>query len=267
MRHFIFCLAVMAGLTSACAEHTPLLPRPQQVHYSEGNLPLSGLSICFASKPSAEDQFAAEQLSMRLSALAGKSIPIGKGRARGRTIRLERTGEVDALPAVNETPGPESRESYTLEVTPGGARIQARSSAGLFYGTQTLVQMVEEAGPQAVLPAAEVRDWPALAYRGFMMDFSHGELLRVSEIERQLDLLARFKANQVLLLFGSQHRVPRLRTGHARWTLYPRGGPAHYRLCAPASYRCGPMHGALRPYARSVPRREIRRPWNTSLRG
>ena len=43
---------------------------------------------------------------------------------------------------------------------------------------------------------AEVRDWPALAYRGFMMDLSHGQLLRVSEIERQLDLLARYKANQ-----------------------------------------------------------------------
>jgi hypothetical protein len=46
------------------------------------------------------------------------------------------------------------------------------------------------------LPAVTIRDWPALAYRGFMMDLSHGQLLRVPEIERQIDLLARFKANQ-----------------------------------------------------------------------
>src|ERR1035438_1920249 len=56
--------------------------------------------------------------------------------------------------------------------------------------------MVEGSGPQAMLPAAEVRDWPALAYRGFMMDFSHGQLQRLSEIDRHIDLLPGFKANQ-----------------------------------------------------------------------
>ena len=56
--------------------------------------------------------------------------------------------------------------------------------------------MVEGAGAEAVLPVAEVKDWPALAYRGTMIDFSEGELIRVSEAERQIDLMARFKANQ-----------------------------------------------------------------------
>jgi hypothetical protein len=56
--------------------------------------------------------------------------------------------------------------------------------------------MVQGAGAEAVLPVAEVKDWPTLAYRGVMIDFSEGELLRVSEVERQLDLMARFKANQ-----------------------------------------------------------------------
>ena len=47
-----------------------------------------------------------------------------------------------------------------------------------------------------MLPVAEVKDWPALAYRGVMIDFSEGELIRVSEAERQIDLMARFKINQ-----------------------------------------------------------------------
>jgi hypothetical protein len=95
-----------------------------------------------------------------------------------------------------ENPGPDSRESYTLQVTATGAEIRGRSSAGIFYGVQTLLQMVEGAGAEAVLPVAEVKDWPALAYRGVMIDFSEGELIRVSEAERQIDLMARFKANQ-----------------------------------------------------------------------
>jgi hypothetical protein len=81
-------------------------------------------------------------------------------------------------------------------MTPKGAEIRARSSAAIFYGVQTLLQMVEGTGAEAVLPAAEIKDWPVLTYRGVMIDFSEGELIRVSEVQRQLDLMARFKANQ-----------------------------------------------------------------------
>ena len=196
MKSLLICLSIAASLGAASAAHRPLLPRPQQVHYEDDALPLHGLSIYFAAPPTAEDRFAAEQLAARLSATGYSQIPVRKGIARRRAIVLNRTGSGAALPADNESPGPDSREAYSLQITPQGAEVRAASSAGLFYGIQTLVQMVEGSGPQASLPAGTVRDWPALAYRGFMMDLSHGQLLRVSEIERQLDLLARFKANQ-----------------------------------------------------------------------
>ena len=61
---------------------------------------------------------------------------------------LTRTGEVAALPLADERPGPDSRESYSLKITPDGAEIRAGSSAGLFYGMQTLLQMVEGTGSQ-----------------------------------------------------------------------------------------------------------------------
>ncbi len=189
-------LAVTVSLAGASAAHRPLLPQPQEVHYGAGMLPLHGLSIRFAMTPTDEDRFAAEELAARLSEVAGMGVPIRKGKKARSSILLIRTGTGGALPGDHETTGPDSREAYSLKVTPQGAEIRAASSAGLFYGVQTLLQMVEGTGSQAALPAAEVRDWPALAYRGFMMDLSHGQLLRVSEIERQLDLLARFKANQ-----------------------------------------------------------------------
>jgi hypothetical protein len=192
----LICFAAAASLATASAAHSPLLPRPRQVQYESGALPVRGLSIRFAMTPTAEDRFAAEQLAARLSALGETRIPIRKGRAGRQTILLNRTGMGAALPGDNESTGPDSREAYTLQVTSKGAEIRASSSAGLFYGMQTLLQLVEGSGTQAMLPAATIRDWPALAYRGFMMDLSHGQLLRVPEIERQIDLLARFKANQ-----------------------------------------------------------------------
>jgi hypothetical protein len=196
MTHLLICLAVTASLASAAAAHRPLLPRPQQVQYGSGALPVRDLAIRFATPPTAEDRFAAEQLAARLSAIGQTQVPIRKAKASGPAILLDRAGRGAALPGDKEITGPNSREAYSLQVTPRGAEIRASSSAGLFYGVQTLLQLVEGAGRQAVLPAAAIRDWPTLAYRGFMMDFSHGQLLRVPEIERQLDLLARFKANQ-----------------------------------------------------------------------
>src|ERR1039457_270423 len=196
LQHLLICLAVVGSLAAASAAHSPLLPRPQQVQYESGALPVQGLSIHFAAPPDAEDTFAAEQLAARLSAVSQTQIPIRKTKASGRAILLNRTGTGAALPGDKESTGPDSREAYSVKITPKGAEIRAFSSAGSFYGVQTLLQMVEGSGPQAMLPAAEAADSPAPAHRGFMMDFSHGQLLRVSEIERQIDLLARFKANQ-----------------------------------------------------------------------
>ena len=195
MKHFWLCFALIPA-ASALAGHSPLLPWPQQVQYGDGALALRGLSIRFASPPSAEDRFTAEQLASRLAAIAQTKIEVKQGKPSGRAIVLNRTGAGGALPGDNERAGPESREAYTLQVTPKGVEIRGRSSAGVFYGVQTLVQMVEGAGAEAILPVAEIKDWPALAYRGTMIDFSEGELIRVSEAERQIDLMARFKANQ-----------------------------------------------------------------------
>jgi len=190
------CLAVLGVLGHARASHRPLLPRPQEVRYQDGELPLHGLSIQFAAAPDAGDRFTAGLLASGLSARAKTAVVVLETKAPGPAILLERNGEGAAVPVDNESTGPESREACSIQTTPQGAVLRARSSAGLFYAAQTLLQMAEGEGEQARLPAAEVRDWPALAHRGFMMDLSHGQLLRVSEIERQIDLLARFKANQ-----------------------------------------------------------------------
>ncbi len=192
-------LLILIAPTAYAADHNPLLPKPQSIRYQTGGLRVTGLDIRYASSPSAEDRFAAGQLSSRLSAVSQTHVPVLETSTPGPTILLNRTGEVGALPHSDEQPGPDSRESYSVKVSPHGAEIRSSSSAGLYYGVQTLMQMVEGTGSRAVLPAAEIRDWPALAYRGFMMDLSHGQLLRLAEIERQIDQLSRFKANQYYL--------------------------------------------------------------------
>src|SRR5512144_1623938 len=169
MKGLLFCLTIVP-LATALAGHNALLPRPQQVQYGSGTLKVRGLSVRFASPPSTADRFAAEQLASGLSAIGQTKVEVKKSVSSRKSILLKRTGEAGALPADMESPGPDSRESYTLQVTPKGAEIRARGSAGIFYGVQTLLQMVEGTGPAAVLPVANIKDWPALAYRGVMID-------------------------------------------------------------------------------------------------
>lgn len=189
-------LAVMTARAQTAPTPNALLPRPQQIQYGAGHLPIIGLAIRFANPPNAADQFTAEQLAAGLSERRQSPLSQVETNGAGPAIVLDRTGEGPDVPVNNDHAGPDSRESYRLTVTANGVEIRAPASAGLFYGAQTLLQLVEGRGRDAALPVAQIRDWPALPYRGFMMDFSHGQLLRVGEIERQIDLLARFKANQ-----------------------------------------------------------------------
>ncbi len=193
MRHVLLVLLIGCNAIGLAAEHRPLLPQPQQIQYGSGQLPLRGLSVSVGTNPSPEDQFAAQELSSALSGLAGTTIPVATG---NRAVTLVRTGAVEALPGPDDHAGPDSREAYEIRIDPRGAEIRARSSAGLFYGVQTMRQLAEATGGDAYLPEVSIHDWPALAYRGFMMDMSHGPLPTEAEIKRQIDFLARWKANQ-----------------------------------------------------------------------
>src|SRR5437867_4036914 len=199
MRQVEFTTALIFISAFSCpafAEHRPPMPRPQKISYGKGMLPLAGLSIRFTSPPSEDDSFAARELAQALEAETGERPAIFEREVAGPAIVLARTGALDPLPMPGETPGPDSREAYHLKVTPTGAEIRSSSSAGVFYGVETLRQLVEGRGKDARLPEVAIDDWPSLAYRGTMVDMSHGPLPTEQEVERQLDFLARWKANQ-----------------------------------------------------------------------
>lgn len=195
----VVCFILLFSLCAFGEERKPLLPQPQEIKYGSGQLILSGLSIVLGSTPSSEDRFAAEELSSALSEIVHSQIPVVTERSSGRAIRLTRTGSAEAVPQPGERGGPESPEGYSIRITADGAQVRAPSSRGLFYAVQTLRQLAEGEGSEAGLPVVEIRDWPSLAYRGTMVDMSHGPLPTEEEVERQLDLLSHFKANQYYL--------------------------------------------------------------------
>jgi N-acetyl-beta-hexosaminidase len=184
---------VLAASLSAQTQHSTLLPAPVKVQYSDGYLELARLCAAPLGSPAPEDAFALKTLIAgaqgALTACAEQQKP---------SIRIERSGPPDALPKPGETPGPKSREAYTLDITQDGVVVRGTSSAGEYYGVQTLLQIVEHAPDGTLrLPYAHVENWPALAYRATLMDAgSEGPMLTFDEVERQIDFIGKWKGNQ-----------------------------------------------------------------------
>ena len=98
-----------------------------------------------------------------------------------------------------KTPQLPSPESYTLSVTSQRIEIRATSGAGLFYGMQTLLQLMQPAGTGSYsVVSVEIEDTPRFAYRGLMLDVSR-HFSTKEFIKKQIDALAYYKINRLHL--------------------------------------------------------------------
>lgn len=91
---------------------------------------------------------------------------------RNVVVTQQRAGlpviELGTPPAGGAAKGVWSRhtEGYRLEVRPAGIRISGSSASGVFYGLQTLTQLLRREGSGGSCPAITVEDWPSMAFRG-----------------------------------------------------------------------------------------------------
>jgi hexosaminidase len=139
-----------------------LVPAPRSLARGEGWLELrSPVRIWVAN---AEDRLAAETILEELKQTHGREGVLSG--AEGATIRLLRVGdpaldrEIQALGL--DRRALEHEEGYWLHSSPRGVLVASRSAAGVFYGAQTLRQLI---GPDGRIPAVSIADWPALRYR------------------------------------------------------------------------------------------------------
>ncbi|HRB13473.1 MAG TPA: family 20 glycosylhydrolase, partial [Vicinamibacteria bacterium] len=96
-------------------------------------------------------------------------------------------------------------EAYDLKVTSTGVTLKASSPAGLFYGVQTLRQILppilehDAARPRPIaIPQVEIMDRPRFGWRGAMLDVAR-HFFGVEDVKRYLDLLALHKMNRLHL--------------------------------------------------------------------
>lgn len=88
-------------------------------------------------------------------------------------------------------------EAYDLKITKSYIKISAVSSNGLFYGLQTLEQIImtnHRDNSTLLIPCLEIKDWPNFSYRGMHLDVSR-HFFSADSIKRYIDFLALYKFN------------------------------------------------------------------------
>ncbi len=88
-------------------------------------------------------------------------------------------------------------EGYTLDITKGGVVIKGGSEQGVFYGLQSLRQVVfhSKGGKKVKVECMKVEDKPHFAYRGGMLDVCR-HIFSVEEVKKYIDILAMHKMNR-----------------------------------------------------------------------
>src|SRR5271168_392795 len=181
-------LSSLALSTFASAQSPlKLIPIPREVHAAADQpLPHGVRIVCQGCAANSEDQFAADELAATLHA---RRIPVAE--AEGFVIELGRLSEHPIADFTDEM----KPEGYVIATTPEGLTVTGATAAGVFYGAQTVKQLIGGSGLNAVLHAADIRDWPAMKYRGLDDDLSRGPITTLEFQKRLVKTLAAYKIN------------------------------------------------------------------------
>ena len=174
-----------------------LIPQPVSIVPSAGTFALTARARILVEPGLDELSAIGHRLAEHLRAPTGYALPVLAMRqdpSPGDLI-LTTAGSDASL----------GEEGYELAVTVDYVKIMAPRPAGVFWGVQTLRQLLPpgieqpdcQPGPW-LIPAVAVRDRPRFAWRGFMLDVAR-HFFSVDEVKRLIDLLAAYKMNRLHL--------------------------------------------------------------------
>ncbi len=165
-----------------------LIPQPVEMQQLNGTFSLqNGQTVGFST---AEARGVAEMLVQKLNAPTGFGFKTQQGKSKAIQLSLNEVA--------NEKIG---KEGYILSATPNGVVITANQVAGLFYGAQTLLQLLPKeiesktaTKTNWTIPAVQITDYPRFGWRGIMLDVSR-HFFSKDDVKKYIDQLARYKYN------------------------------------------------------------------------
>lgn len=189
-------MAAISGFAEA-DDGPAIIPTPANVQTASDTFPLRETTTILISGNSPELRAVGELLSQQIKSRTGWALKLRGGAPdddEGRDII--RLGLMKGPPV--------GSEGYDLTIIPEEVRISSGAACGVFYGVQTLLQLLpptfnpkqtDSEGRQTILvPCLGIVDKPRFAHRGMLLDCGR-HFMPKELIKRQIDLLAMHKMN------------------------------------------------------------------------
>lgn len=158
----------------------PLIPKPSLVEQAEGQFQLTPTTIIQADEMLFETLYLQKAIQLA-TGWELKVLPVA-----GNVPKISLSHSLKAIP---------SKEGYCLSITPETIAIQADQNVGLFYGIQTLLQLIPAShGAKNTVPCVQITDEPKYAWRGMHLDCAR-HFFPVDFIKKYIDELALYKMN------------------------------------------------------------------------
>lgn len=171
-------LLLWAGATCLTAQTCNVIPLPQSVTWSGGEITLPSYDISYYV-PSLADEARKLRAALDRLGLSGQAVLRTKIKTSQRGIILLSD---QAMPT----------EAYTIRIKPKQVVVCGGSAAAVFYGTQTLLQQLRN----GKLRCGLIEDEPRYAWRGLMLDESR-HFFGKEKVKQLLDLMAYYKLNKL----------------------------------------------------------------------
>lgn len=198
MRVIILTVLVLSACCSFSQkkQNISVIPQPVSLTQGEGIFELNKNTTIEFSEADKNTQSVASYLSQRLSVPTGFTV-------KHKAVKSFSRGNIQLRLSGKQTV---SKEAYELNVSPSEIILTADSAAGLFYGVQTLLQLLPKEIESLkeiknfiwAIPAVTIRDHPRFAWRGAMLDVSR-HFFTKQEVKDFIDNMVKFKFNMLHL--------------------------------------------------------------------
>jgi len=186
------CSATLLSFGQAGKTSFAIIPQPAKIIAKKGNFVLQQHIIIEAVK-TADVKLVTDFLKNKLTGSTGVKVAIKGNSAAPATIKLLLLKKPDTALG---------KEGYHLLVSKKGVIIKANEPAGLFYGAQTLIQLLPKEieglevahGVVWTVPCVDIKDYPRFGWRGLMLDVSR-HFFTKDEVKQYIDQMARYKFN------------------------------------------------------------------------
>jgi len=190
-RIFLICFSFLFLFETGFSQSDAgLIPEPVKMSRNNGSF-VFDKSVGFVAENNSIPAKELEIFSAEVESLTGLRLEKLKTPAKGKNITLR----------INSKPDAEiGNEGYKMDARPSGIIISANQPAGIFYGMQTLLQLlsmdVVKHGnlQQASIPAVSITDYPRFAWRGLMLDVSR-HFFSKEFIKKYLGQMSKYKYN------------------------------------------------------------------------